>query len=175
MAYNRILKDQIIDSAANVQYTYSAHWIIVNGLKKKLKAFKIAQIIMTSISTGGFLATVISGIPQLSWIGGLPSAVALGINLYMLSFNLPECIKEHTDAANELWEVKEIYKSLIVDFDDIDNDEIINRRDSLISMVSKINKKYPGTDEKSFKRAQGDIGKYKFSDGEAAKVINMRE
>jgi hypothetical protein len=106
--------------------------------------------------------------------GGLTSAIALGINLYMLNFNLPDNIKQHIDAANALWEVRERYKSLIVDFDDIDILEARNRRDKLIQIVSEINKKYPGTDEKSFKRAQADIGKYEFNDGGEEVVLNIK-
>lgn len=167
------LKRQITDAVGNVQYTFIAHWNIVNRLRKKYQVIKIIQIVLTALSTGGFLVSVLAGIPQLSWIGGLTSAVALGINLYMLNFNLPEEIKQHTDAANELWEVREKYKSLLVDFDVIDESEVRNRRDSLMMVVSGINKEYPGTDEKSFKKAQADIGNYKFTDGEAAKVLHI--
>lgn len=170
---NTKLKDQITDAAGNVQYTFIAHWNIVNRLKGQYQVIKIVQIVLTALSTGGFLASILSGIPQLSWIGGLTSAVALGINLYMLNFNLPESIKQHTDAANELWEVREKYKSLLVDYETIDEAEVRERRDSLIMAVSRINKEYPGTDEKSFIKAQADIGNYEFTDGEAAKVLHI--
>ncbi len=168
-----ILKNQITDSAGNVQYTFIAHWNIVNRLKKQYKNIKCVQIVLTALSTGGFLASILAGIAKLNWIGGLTSAVALCINLYMLNFNLPDEIKRHTDAANELWEVREKYKSLLVDFDAIDESEVRNRRDSLMMVVSRINKEYPGTDEKSFTKAQADIGNYKFTDGEAAKVLHI--
>lgn len=170
---NTKLEEQITDSAGNVQYTFIAHWNIVNRKKKLYKIIKITQIVLTSLSTGGFLTSLISGITWLSWIGGLTSAVALGINLYMLNFNLPEKIKQHTDAANELWEIREKYKSLIVDYETIDEAEVRARRDSLIIAVSMINKKYPGTDEKSIKKAQADIGKYEFFDGESARVLHI--
>lgn len=167
------LKKQITDSAGNVQYTYIAHWNIVNRSRKQYQVIKIIQIVLTALSTGGFLASILSGIPKLSWIGGLTSAIALGINLYMLNFNLPEKIKQHTDAANDLWDVREKYKSLIVDFETIDKAEARTRRDSLIVEVGRINKKYPGTDEKSFTKAQTIIGNYEFTDGEAAKALHI--
>ena len=167
------LKRQITDAAGNVQYTFIAHWEIVNRLKRYYRFLKIIQIALTAVSTGGFLATILSGIPQLSWIGGMTSAIVLGINLYMLNFNLPEKIKQHTDAANELWEVREKYKSLLVDYETIDEAEVRTSRDSLIMEVSRINKEYPGTDEKSFKKAQANIGNYEFIDGEASKVLHI--
>ncbi len=45
----------------------------------------------------------------------------------------------------------------------------------MISAVSKINKEYPGTDEKSFSKAQTDICKYEFSEGEAAKILHTQD
>lgn len=169
------LRQQITDSAGIIPYTFSAHWNIVHRLKKRYTFIKILQIILTALSTGGFLTSIIAGIPWLSWVGGLTSAVALGLNLYMLHFNLPDNIKSHTDAANELWDVREAYKSLLIDLDDLEPDEIRIKRDSLIERVSQINKKYPGTDDKSFKQAQADIGKYQFEDGEAARLLHVEQ
>lgn len=169
------LRLQITDSAGNVLYTFSAHWYIVNRLKKRYTVIKVFQIVLTALSTGGFLASVIAGVPGLSWCGGLASAVALGLNLYMLNFNLPDNIKSHTDAANELWDVREAYKSLLIDLDDLELEQIRVMRDALIDRVSKINKNYPGTDDKSFKKAQADIGKYQFEDGEAARLLHLEQ
>ena len=165
------LRNQITDAVGNVLYTYSAHWIIVNRLKKQYRYIKITQIVLTALSTGGFLTTLISGISWLSWIGGLTSAIALGLNLYMLNFNVADDIKKHTDAANELWDVREAYKSLLVDFDTLAADELRGKRDELAADVSKINKEYPGTDEKSFSQAQKEIGKYIFDEGETEKLL----
>lgn len=169
------LRQQITDSAGNIPYTFSAHWNIVNRLKRRYTVIKVIQIILTALSTGGFLASIIAGIPWLSWVGGLTSAVALGLNLYMLNFNLPDNIKSHTDAANELWEVREAYKSLLIDLDDLETDQIRIKRDALNERVSQINKKYPGTDDKSFKQAQADIEKYQFEDGEAARLLHVEQ
>lgn len=168
------LRNQITDAAGNVLYTFSAHWNIVNRLKKWYKGIKITQIVLTSLSTGGFLASLIAGVPWLSWMGGLTSAIALGLNLYTLNFNVQEDIKKHTDAANELWDIREAYKSLLVDFDGLSDETIQRKRDELTAAVSKVNKAYPGTDEKSFAKAQKGIGKYTFDEGEAEKLLNAK-
>lgn len=169
----RKLLSQISDSAGNVLYTYSAHWAMVNRLRSRQTGIKITQIILTALSTGGFLASIIAGVPWLSWVGGFTSATALGLNLYSLNFNLPSDIKSHTDAANELWDAKEAYRSLFCDFDELTNDEIRIRRDEITNKVSLINKKYPGTDDKAFKKAQKDIKNYMFEKGESAKDLNI--
>ena len=64
----------------------------------------VCQLVLTALTTGGFVVTLIEGISWLSFGGSLTSAIALGLNLYMLNFNLPNLIKSHTDAANELME-----------------------------------------------------------------------
>ena len=89
----------------------------------------------------------------------------------MLDFNVTDEIKKHTDAANELWEIREIYKSLLVDFDVLSEDIVREKRDSLIEAVSQVNKNYPGTDEKAFSKAQKGIDKYTFDEGEAERLI----
>lgn len=166
-----LLKKQITDAAGNVVYTNIAHWERVNRLKKQFKRIKVGQIVLTSISTGGFLASIIAGIPWLSWLGGMTSAIALGLNLYMLNFNINEDIKRHTDAANELWDIREAYKSLVIDFDDLDTDQIRRIRDELTAKTSEINKNYPETDNRSFKLAQKRIDDYNFAEGESEKLI----
>ena len=167
------LRNLIKDAAGNVFYTFAVHWIIVNRLKSKQKWIKIFQIGLTALSTGGFLASILSGVSCLSWLGGLFSAFALALNLYVHEFNIPDDIQKHVDAANELWDVREAYKSLLIDFESLTDEEIRSRRDRLTRAVSRINKAYPGTDEESFRKAQKDIGKYIFEDGEAEKLLHM--
>ena len=170
---NKRLIKQIYDAAGNVVYTYSAHWIIAKRLERQANTIKIVQIVLTALSTGGFLTSLIAGIPYLSWVGGFTSAIALGLNLYSLNFKLPDEIKVHTDAANALWDAREEYKSLIIDSELLTTEEIRERRDSITKTVSSINKMYPGTDNKSFAKAQKEIGKYIFGEEEAAKILGI--
>ena len=151
------LMRQISDAAGNVLYTYEAHWAIVNRLKTRQAFLKIIQICLTALSTGGFLA----------------SAIALSLNLYSLNFNLPTDIKSHSDAANDLWDVREAYKSLLCDFEELSNEEIRTKRDQITQKVSQINKKYPGTDNEAFSKAQKNIKNYMFEEGESARVLNI--
>lgn len=169
---NKELHKQIVESAGNVKYTYVAHWKIVNRLEKRYKRIKITQIVLTALASTGFIVSLTAGISWLSWVGGLTSAISLCFNLYMLNFNLPNEIKQHTDAANDLWEVREAYDSLITDYTALNDDAIRDRRDRLIQDVSRINKSYPETDSKSFDEAKKDMPKYTFGDGEAEQLLN---
>lgn len=167
---NERLKRQLIEAKSNVVYTFVAHWNIVNRLKKRYLRIKITQIILTSLSTGGFLASKIAGLPCMSWLGGFTSAFALALNLYMLNFNIADEIKMNEAAANELWTIREGYKSLIADFDDLSQEVLREKRDKLIAETSRVNKEYPGTDDRSIAKAKKTIGNYMFDDGEAEKI-----
>ena len=104
-----LLLNQIIDLHGKVVYTYTTHHKIQNRLERINKGVKISQIILTAVSTVGFLATVITNQYLLAWIGGITSALSLGFNLYMKDSNLDDRIKKHKDAADELWDVREAF------------------------------------------------------------------
>ena len=173
-SYKVNLKNQLIDAHGRIEYTYTQHHIIANRLLKKHRLLKITEIVLTAISTVGFLATVIKEQVTLAWIGGLGSALTLGITLYTKDFNLDSEAKKHKDAADALWRVRECYKSLIADFVALSDEEICSKRDALIEMVTDINEKYPGTDDKSFKKARKNLKKEErqtFHPGEAEKFL----
>ncbi len=171
MDYREKLRKQIKEAGANVCYTYVAHWIIVNSANSLYRKLKSCQIVFSSASATGVIAFFIANISWLGWLGSFASAITLGLNLYMLNFNAAEKIKKHTDAANDLWKIRESYKSLLVDFDYLSVGEIRENRDRLTDEVSRVNKAYPGTDENSFKKAQQAIGRYIFDDGEVENII----
>jgi len=169
------LKKQLIDAHGKIVYTFTAHWKIVDRLKKQFTRIKIVQILLTAASAVGIFTSLIAKIPSLGWLGGIAAFLSLSINLYMLNFNLPDDIKNHTDAANELWDIRESYTSLLTDFDDLDIDVIRNQRDKLTERVSHVNKKYPGTDSKSYKATQKALKEEEeqtFNEGEAERLLH---
>ena len=107
------LKKQLIDTHGKIVYTFTAHWKIVDRLKKQFTRIKIVQILLTAASAVGIFTSLIAKIPSLGWLGGIAAFLSLSINLYMLNFHLPDDIKNHTDAANELWDIRESYTSLV--------------------------------------------------------------
>ena len=169
-----LLLNQIIDLHGKVVYTYTTHHKIQNRLEDINRGVKISQIILTAVSMVGFLATVITNQYLLAWIGGITSALSLGFNLYMKDSNLDDRIKKHKDAADELWDVREAYSSLITDFCDLPLSDIRSRRDEIQRIWSEINKKYPGTDKKGYKEAQKslkDEEEQTFNEGEAENFL----
>lgn len=178
MEKNReLLLAQIVDLHGKVVYTYTTHHKIQNRLESRNKGVKIIQIILTAISTVGFLATVITSQYLLAWIGGITSALSLGLNLYMKDSNLEDQIEKHKAAADELWNVREAYSSLITDFYDLSLGDIRLKRDEIQHIWSDVNRKYPGTDKKGYKEAQKslkDEEEQTFNEGEAEKFLPVK-
>lgn len=100
--------------------------------------------------------------------------MTLGITLYTKDFDLVDEARKHKDAADALWRIREGYKSLIVDFVALSDEEIRSKRDSLIELVADVNETYPGTDDKSFKKAHKILKieeRQTFYPGEAEKFL----
>lgn len=177
--YRENLRQQLVEAHAKVEYTYTAHHKINNRIVCLDKVLRIAQIILTAISTGGFLATIITNKTVLCWIGGVAAALSLGLNLYTKDFKLFETARKHKEAADALWEVREAYVSLLVDMDVISLEEVAQKRDKLTERVAEINKLFPGTDRSGYKKAKKALTEEEeqtFNEGEAEKFLptNLR-
>jgi len=120
---------------------------------------KYVQIILSAISTGGFIGAVITNEAALTCVGGLFSTILLAINLFFKDFNLLSEIKQHRDASDELWMVREDYISLLTDFEVLSETEIVAKRDLLQSRTFEIYKTAPKTDTKSYSDAQQALKK----------------
>lgn len=165
---------QIKESHARVIYTYTAHHKMVDNLEHKKNLVKILMICLTSVSTAGFLATIIISKILLSWIGGACSALSLGLTLFIKEFDFERDIKLHKEAADALWLIREKYKSLITDFDVLSTQEIIGQRDFLINEVDNININYPKTSKSAYKKARKALKieeEQTFNDGEVEKFL----
>lgn len=155
--YRDCLLVQLKEAYGRVVYTYTTHLKMMNRLVKKNALIKYTQIILSAISTGGFLGSIITNEIVLTCIGGLFSTALLALNLFFKDFNLLEEIKQHRSAADNLWMVREDYISLLTDFSILSDAEIIEKRDKLQSRVFEIYKMAPKTDRKSYTEAQNAL------------------
>lgn len=168
------LLTQLKESHGKVVYTYTAHHKIADRAKQWLNILEIIEIVITAFSAVGLLSGFITDETAVKFIGGLSSAVALAITLYTKDDSLQTKIQAHTDAANELWLVREKYQSLITDFDRLNYDQIQSTRDEIMLVVDSINRKYPGTSKWSYKKAQDALkndGEQTFEPGEADRLL----
>lgn len=148
------LRTQIREAYGRIVYTYTTHLKKMNRLDKNNRYIKYAQILLSAISTGGFLGSLITNQFVMTCIGGIFSTALLFLNLYFKDFNLAEESKQHRIASDNIWLIREQYISLLTDFDVLSEDDIIAKRDELQKLTFEVYNKSPKTDAKSYSDAQ---------------------
>lgn len=151
-----ILEGQIRECFGRVVYSHKTHEKCSDILLKKLSAIKIWQIILSALTTGGFVAAVF-GAGKIGSISGiLISTALLVLNAYTKNTDLGECAQKHKQAANELWLIREKYLSLLADIKiNIRSlDELLQNRDGLSHELYSVYTGAPNTNSKAYKEAQ---------------------
>ena len=152
--HKEALRTQIREAYGRIVYTYTTHLKRMNRLDKNNRYIKYAQILLSAISTGGFLGSMITNQFILTCIGGIFSTALLFLNLYFKDFNLAEDSKQHRIASDNMWLIREQYISLLTDFEVLSEDDIIAKRDELQKLTFEVYNKSPKTDAKSYSVAQ---------------------
>lgn len=145
---------QIQEQYGKLIYAYTCQWKTADHLQSTSKIFKLTQIILSAISAGGCLAAIVTDQARLAWIGGIVSTLLLVVSGYLKDKDFAAEQKEHRSAATKLWTIREEYISLLTDFDALDTQEIIKKRDELVKKSAKIYESAPQTDSKSYAEAQ---------------------
>jgi len=148
------LESQIREAFGRVVYTQTCHNKIVDRLYNIENAVKISQIVLAAITTGSFLITIFSDEKISSIIGAVLSLLLLMLNTYIKSVPLLENAQKHQLAANMLWRIREEYVSLLTDFEVLDINTIMLKRDDLQTRTADVYDNSLKTDSRSYKRAQ---------------------
>ena len=148
------IESQLREQYGKVVYTYTCHLNIVDRYKKIDRGIKLGQIMLSGITSAGFISIIFYD----TWLIKLGGAV-LSFGLFFLNscikfFEINNKITSHKKAADELWLIREQYLSLITDINILEIEKIIKERERLIRETSKVYKASPSTDSKSFKAAQ---------------------
>lgn len=115
---------------------------------------KLWQIILSAVTTSGFVVAIFSDDKVASILGAIVSLALLILNTYTKNFNLIETAQEHKVASDLLWKIREEYVSLLTDFEIMDADKIMNKRDELQERTAEVYSNSPRTDIKSYRAAQ---------------------
>lgn len=148
------LYNQIEEAYGKVVYTYTTQVIHAGRLHKKYTALKWAQLVLSAITTGGFIGTLVTNQILLTWVGGICSTILLVLTAYFKDTDLSATHKLHLETSNKLWLLRELYLSLLTDFSTLSREEIVSKRDELQERVAKVYDSAPLTDSKSYSLAQ---------------------
>lgn len=148
------LESQIREAYGRVTYTETCHEKKIKRLLVINENIKIAQIVLSAMTTGSFVVTLISDEKISAIVGSSLSLILLILNAYVKNFNLTEMAQEHQKASDLLWKIREEYVSLLTDFEVLNMDEIMEKRDELQNRTAEVYSNSPRTDSKSYKEAQ---------------------
>lgn len=148
------LESQIREAYGRVTYTQTCHDKLINRVLKTNDLIGIWQIILSGITTSGFFVAIFSDEKILSILGAIISLALFILNTYTKNFNLIERAQKHKAASDLLWKIREEYVSLLTDFEILDADQIMKKRDELQERTSKVYSNSPRTDKKSYIAAQ---------------------
>ena len=148
------LESQIREAYGKVTYSQTCHDKLINRLVKRDSRLKTGKIILSGITTSGFIVTIFSNNKIAGILGAFLSLVLFIINTYTKSVNLIRKAEEHKKASDLLWKIREEYVSLLTDFEMLEPEDIIHKRDELQIRTSEVYSNSPRTDAKSYKDAR---------------------
>ncbi len=148
------LESQIREAYGRVTYTQTCHDKIISRLLKTNDRIKVWQIVLSAITTSGFIVAIFTEDKIASILGAIISLLLLVLNSYTKNFNLIEMAQEHKVASDFLWKIREEYVTLLTDFDILEPEVIMRKRDELQERTSQVYSNSPRTDGKSYTEAQ---------------------
>lgn len=152
--YSR-LEDQIRECYGRVVWTHKTHEKCADILNTRQSRVKLAQLILSAITTTGILISVFGDSKMI----GITSAVlSLGLtmlNAYVKQYDLSKVAQKHADAAINTWDIRERYLSLLVDVKNevLTIDELTIKRDQIQSELLSVYKESPRTFSKAYNKA----------------------
>ena len=148
------LESQIREAYGRVTYSQTCHDKFINRIVKLDDRIKVWQIILSGVTTSGFVVAIFSDDNVASILGVVVSMVLLILNTYIKNINLSGIAQEHKKASDLLWKIREEYVSLLTDFEMLEANEIRNKRDELQERTAEVYSNSPRTDSKSYQAAQ---------------------
>jgi hypothetical protein len=151
-----VFEAQVRECFGRVAYSHKTHEKCADILQAKLRWLKNTQIALSVVVSGTLIVTVLGHDAWSKIIATALSAVLAGINLYFKNYNFGELAQTHKEAADQLWNVRESYLSLLTDMTTgaISMEKAMDRRDRLQKDLSVIYSKAPRTNTIAYRSAQ---------------------
>ncbi len=152
----KILEGQLRECYGRVVYSHKTHEKCSDILITRLSNIKLWQIILSALTTGGFISTFFGAGEIGTGIGVVVSTLLLVLNAYAKNYDLGELAQKHKQAANEIWLIREKYLSLITDLAMSKKpiEQLQIERDALLESLHSVYSGSPSTTFKAYKKAQ---------------------
>jgi hypothetical protein len=166
-----ILEGQLRECYGRVVYSHKTHEKCADILLARLARIKLAQIILSAITTGGFIAALFGSGKEGALLGIIVSSCLLVLTAYTKNYDLGELAQKHRQAGSDLWLIREKYLSLLTDLKMGEKplEKLQDIRDELIEELHAVYSGAPSTNYKAYSKAQEALKKLEdmtFSDAE---------
>lgn len=173
---NELLEAQIRECYGRVVWTHKTHEKCSDILTNRSDRIKLAQLILSALTTAGIFVTVFGDHNWVGILSALISALLLILNTYTKKYDPGEIAQKHANCAATLWNVRETYLSLLVDIRSgtVTADTIRCQRDKLQNELFNIYKGSPRSFGKAYKEASQSLKEMEemtFSDAEIDSLL----
>ena len=151
-----ILEGQLRECYGRAVYSHKTHEKCADLLLSRLAAIKAWQILLSAITTGSLITTILGSSRIGPVVGVVLSTALLVLNAYTKDHDLGEVAQKHKQAANDIWLVREQYLSLLTDLamGQRPIEELQSERDRLLASLHGVYVGSPSTTHAAYKRAQ---------------------
>jgi hypothetical protein len=152
----KVLEGQLRECYGRVVYSHKTHEKCSDILLTRLSTIKLWQIILSALTTGGFISTFLGAGEIGAGIGVVISTLLLILNAYTKNYDLGELAQKHKQAANEIWFLREKYLSLLTDLaiGEKPIEQLQVERDTLLESLHSVYSGSPSTTFEAYKKAQ---------------------
>lgn len=166
-----VLEGQLRESYGRVVYSHKTHEKCADILLSRLSRIKIWQIVLSAVTTAGFIGAALGTGTVGAILGAIVSTVLLALNAYTKNYDLGELAQKHKQAANDLWIIREKYLSLLVDLAMKEKpiESMQKQRDQLMEQLHTVYSGAPNTTFHAYRKAQEALKQLEdmtFSDAE---------
>jgi len=151
-----ILEGQLRECFGRVVYSHKTHEKCADILLSRLSSIKLWQIILSAITTGGFIAAVFGAGKIGALLGVIVSTLLLALNAYTKNYDMGELAQKHRQAGADLWIIREKYLSLLTDLrmGEKPIETLQKERDCLLNELHTVYTGAPSTTYQAYKKAQ---------------------
>ncbi len=151
----KILESQIRECFGRVVFTHKTHEKCSDIYARQLKELKLSEVTLSALTTTSLLTSIFGDQKIGTIIGAILSTITLGITIYTKDLDLGKLANSHADVANQLWNIRELYISLIADIksNNLPVEQIKQKRDELHKSLNIIYSNAPRTNYKAYELA----------------------
>jgi hypothetical protein len=153
------IEGQLRECYGRAVYSHKTHEKCADILLTRLGRIKLLQIVLSAITTGSFLTTILGSGKEAAVIGVVVSTALLVLNAYAKNYDLGELAQKHKQAANDIWLIREQYLSLLTDLaaGSKGEEEVRAERDRLVVALHAVYAGSPSTTYTAYRHAQESL------------------